>query len=295
MLFFEALSTSVARYAPWDSIFIPGSWVHYHWFAFAWSGQLSTSLGLEPFVGLTRVLPFVATVATAALAAGWTARLTRVFWAPTAAALLITAGGFVGAAYGTLLNIDSPSQALSSLWLLACTYALIEYLDGAIRGRALVLLAVLGGVSMGSKLSSAAVIIAALGAAAAVAWLTGLPWRVRALGALGVIGAAGLVIYLAFLSGAATSGDLLLFTLQYRASSVQGLDVGIGGVGGVVGTVLLAIAVIPRWAGVVGFWVDAQARRSPMGLLSAGLVIAGLAPLVILSQGVNELWFALAA
>jgi len=295
MLFFEALSTSLARYAVSDSIFIPGSRVHYHWFAFAWSGQLTTSLGLEPFVGLTRALPLAVAIAVAALAAGWTARLTRVVWAPGLAATLITAGGFVGAAYGTLLNIDSPSQALSTLWLLAAVYVLLEYLDGALGRGALITLTGLGGVSMGGKLSSAAALIACLAIATGVAWLKHLPWRSRAASGLVAVTGAGVIVYMAFLSGAASSGDLLLFTLQYRASSVQGLDTGGGDLGTILGTVLLAIAVIPRWAGVVGLWADRATRWSPMGTMSLGLVVVGLVPLAILSQGVNELWFALAA
>jgi len=295
MLFFEALSTSLARFAPWDTIFVPGGWVHYHWFAFAWSGQLGVSLGLEPFVGLTRVLPFVATVSAAALAAGWTTRLTRAAWAPALAGVLITAGGFVGAAYGTLLNIDSPSQAMSTVWLLAAVYLVVELLEGQLGRWALLPLALLGAVAMGSKLSSAAVLIGALAIATAISWLVRSPWRHRGAAALAVVTGAGASVYALFLAGAASSGDLLLFTLQYRASSVQGLDTGYGGIGVMVGTVLLAVSIVPRWAGVMGLWVDREARVSPMGLLSVGFVICGIAPLAVLSQGVNELWFALAA
>jgi hypothetical protein len=295
MLFFEALSTSLARYAPWDSIFIPGSWVHYHWFSLAWSGQLATSLDLPPFVGLTRALPLAATIAVAALTAGWTARLTTARWAPALAAILVTAGGFVGAAYGTLLNIDSPSQAMSTVWLLAAAYLLVEYLDGHLVRRALLPIGVMGGIAMGSKISGAAVLIGALAVATVAAWATRQYWARRGIVALVALVTSGVIVYVLFLAGGASSGDLLVFTLQYRASSVQGLDTGAGGVGVVLGTFLLAIAIIPRWAGVVGLWIDRETRWVPIGALSTGLVIAGLAPLAVLSQGVNELWFALAA
>lgn len=67
MPFFEALSTSLARYGPFDSIFLPEADVRYHWLAYAWSGQVSEAVSAEGFVMLTRGLQLVAVLASSSL------------------------------------------------------------------------------------------------------------------------------------------------------------------------------------------------------------------------------------
>ncbi|MCX6432178.1 MAG: hypothetical protein NTX29_05140, partial [Actinobacteria bacterium] len=104
MLFFEALSTSLARLGPSDSILMAGAELRYHWFTYAWSGQLAATVGAEPFVVLTRVLPVVSLIGTLLIAIAWTQRMTRGRWAPTLAVVLLVAGGYVGATYGTILH-----------------------------------------------------------------------------------------------------------------------------------------------------------------------------------------------
>ncbi len=93
-----------------------------------------------------------------------------------------------------------------------------------------------------------------------------------------------------FVLGSSSSGDLQILTWDYRASSVQGLDLSSVWWGTALGTVLLTLAIIPRAGGTIGL-----PRRSAGAALAAGLVVASVAPVWILSQGVNELWFAVAA
>ena len=295
MVFFEALANSVARYGTGESIFMSGEDLRYHWFTYAWSGQLSDSLGLEPFVVLTRVLPMATLLASAGIAAVWAGRYTKTPWAPGLAAVLVTAGGYVGATYGTLLNFDSPSQALTTLWLLGLSFAVLEYLNGALSHRTLWVIGLLSVACVGGKANAAIVAIGALVVLVVVGFIRRSPWRVRAGWALIVSGIPAAIAYLLVLSGSANSGGLLLFNWANRASSVQGLDLGVGGLGIAAGTVILMIAVAPRWAGLLGLWLEPEQRWAPTSIFGAGLLVMGIVPLAVLSQGVNELWFALAA
>jgi len=98
------------------------------------------------------------------------------------------------------------------------------------------------------------------------------------------------ISFFAFIFGSSSSGDLRLFSWDYRASTVQGLDLSSSWWGIALGTFLLSLAVLPRAAGIVG--LPAQSSEAA---LAAGLVIASVVPIWVLSQGVNELWFAVAA
>lgn len=287
-VFFEALGQMMTRFGPTHSILMTGDQIRYHWLAYLWTGQLTVGLRLDPFVAQTRVLPTLALVCIAALAASWTARLTRSWWAPALAVLLVVAGGFVGASYGTALNVDSPSLALTALWLMAAVVIVTE--AGMPARRMALLSAVLGFVLVGGKASSGAVLVVMLAFTAVVGLMRRTPWRSAVAASCIAAGIGGVIAYVLLLRGGEAGGGLELLTLQHRASTVQGLDLGHGSLGIAAGTLLLALAVLPRWAGVVGL-----ARGSREQAIAVGLVIAGLAPLLLLSQGVNELWFAVVA
>lgn len=300
MLFFEALSNSVARYGPGDSIFMTGEDLRYHWFSYVWSGQLTVSLGLEPFVMLTRVLPVVTVLAAAAIAAVWAGRYTKAAWVPGLAAILITAGGYVGATYGTLLNFDSPSQALTTVWLLALSFVVLEYVNDSVGRGALWTAGILSFACVGGKANAAIVLVVALGLLLVVGLIRRSPWRGRAAWALVVTSIPAAAAYVLVLAGSANSGGLQFLSWASRASSVQGLNLGAAGldaagVGVAAGTAFLMLAVIPRWAGLAGLWLEPARRWSPESVLGVGLAGAALVPLALLSQGVNELWFALSA
>ena len=295
MLFFEGLANSAARFGPSESIFMAGAELRYHWFSYAWIGQLTESLALPPFVGLTRVLPLVVVVGSAAIAGSWVARHARSPWAPSLAVVLITAGGFAGAAYGTVLNFDSPSQAMTTVWLLGLSFVILEFVGGELGRRVLWMVGLLSVASTGGKASAVIVVIGALGLTLVAGLAVRASWRDRAFWALVVCAVPSAITYALVLMGSASSGDLRLLTWEFRASTVQGLNLGTGVLGIAAGTGILMLAVIPRWAGLVGLWLQPSTRWSPMSLFGAGLVVMGLAPLAVLSQGVNELWFALSA
>lgn len=288
MPFFEALGTSTVKFGPGVDVFMAGDEIRYHWLAYAWPGQLTVALDLAPFLALTRLVPALVVVGLAALTAGVVGRLGRRWWGPVLAVALVVSGGFAGAAYGVVPNVDSPSTALTALWLLCfVVLASNSRLDPRV---GFVVALMVGFLLSGAKVSA----IAVLGMAWIVIVFLGVAWRaawmrsalIQLFGLL--VGAT--VSFLAFVVGSASSGDLRLLTWDFRASSVQGLDFGSGWWGVAVGTLLLSIAVVPRAAGIFGL-----RPRSHEVALAVGLVAASVVPLWLLSQGVNELWFAVAA
>jgi hypothetical protein len=304
MLFFEALSTSLVRFGPNDSIFMAGADLRYHWLVYAWSGQIAESAGTDPFVVLTRVLPVTAMLGAILIAIGWTSRLTRNPWAPSLAVALIISGGYLGAAYGTILNFDSPSQQLATVWLLGLSLALWQsvkgcnYLGTRSLTRSVLLLGVIfvlaAGTSLG-KASSGVVALAAWGLVALVALVRRDVWASRAWLTL-VIGAlAFLWVYFDFIAGSAEGGGLGLGSLLNKASSVQGLNPTDYWWGIIAGTGLLILAMSARWIGLIWLGASRSSRWTPTTVYGVGLVAASVGTVALISGGLNETWFALAA
>lgn len=295
MPFFEALAASVARLGPGASIFMDGASLKYHSLVYGWAGQLTLTVHAEPFVVLTRLLPLVGMIAAIALAAAWTRHFTRAWWAPALAVGLVITGGFVGATYGSVLNMDSPSQTMGAVWLLALSVMLLQTLGRVSLWWHLLPIVVLVIALTGGKVSTVAVAAAAFGLVVLVALVRREEWWRRALVVALVAGVALVITYLWLLAGSANAGGLRLFTLLDRASSVQGLNPVVTPRGIVAGIVLLLLAVIPRWAGLAWLVGERASRWSPSTVYGVGLVLGGLAPIAVLSGGFNDLWFAVAA
>ena len=303
MLFFEALSTSVAQFGPAssifsDNIFAAGNELRYHWLGYAWSGQITHAVDAQPFLVLTRVLPVTALVGSVLVAVAWTRRLTGLRWAPTIAAVLIVTGGYVGATYGTILNFDSPSQQLATVWVLGLCVALWQVSAGRLSIRWPVLLLVILGLSAAStlgKVSAGIVALAAWGFVAIVASIRREPWAARAWAALGSAGIGAAAVYLAFIAGSAEGGGLGLGSLLNKASSVQGLNPTDARWGILVGTCSLLLAMGARWIGLIWLVGSRSSRWQPETVFGVGLVIASVASVLLISGGLNDTWFALAA
>ena len=299
MLFFEALSTSLARLGPLDSIFLSGGTIRYHWLVYAWSGQISLASDAEPFVVLTRALPFVVSASAVLLAVAWTRKLTKVGWAPTLAVLLVITGGYVGATYGTILNFDSPSQAFTSVWLIALVIAYLRLLHSDTRSPRfwglLVGLLVLAFSIAGGKVSTAAIAVTATSFVAALGTLRRSEWWSQGLVGAAVIGIGAISSFWLIVSGSADPGGLRVGQLLERASSVQGLNPIPGSLGILAGTGILVIAIGFRWFGVLWLIGSRNSRWRPSSLVSLGLVLAGIGSILLISGGLNDTWFALAA
>ena len=301
-LYFESLATSLARLGPLDSIYTPDALIRYHWLVYAWSGQVAEAADAGPFVVLTRVLPFVAVVGSCLVGVAWARRMSRAVWAPALAVVLLVAGGYVGATYGAIFNFDSPSQSMTTMWLLGMVFLVVIHLgsdgDQADRRRSvalLLLLAVLVFALAGGKISAGAVGLAAVLWAALVGLLRRTEWRGRAVAAAAVTLAAFVLGYLLIVAGSADPGGLKLANLIDRASSIQGLNPIAGSLGILLGTLILALAIGARWSGLVWFLADRERRWQPEPVLGVGLVLAAVGTVLLISGGMNDTWFALAA
>ena len=309
-LFFEALSTSLATIGPNDSIFMSGAEIRYHWMVYAWAGQIAELAGTEPFFVLTRVLPIVSLVGSVLIVVAWTVRLTRVAWAPSVAVLLLVSGGYVGATYGTVLNFDSPSQQLATVWMLGGAMALWETTSrmskegsssdawkslGVRFWMLLGAVGVLAAVAASGKASVAAVLIAGWALVPAVGLVRRERWAVPSLLGLAVALLSAGVATVAFVAGSQDGGGIAIGGFLDKASSVQGLNPVSAPWGIAVGTVLLILAVSYRWAGLVWLAVDGGTRWQPITIFGMGLAASGLGALVLLSEGINDTWFPLAA
>lgn len=300
MGFFEALGHSLASWGPLASIFTPDSLIRYHWLVYAWSGQIQATTGGEPFTVITRVLPVVALFGALLVTIGWTRSLSRSRLAPSLAAGLLVTGGFVGAGYGTVLNFDSPSVAFTTMSLIGVLWTVGQLVGGSGDGRTssrgqLVVLLVLTAMVSGGKVSSAAVAVGSVG----VLWLASLRYRSldsrnAALSLLTVV-ISSVVTFVVVAFGSADPGGLRLGDLLDRSSSVQGMNPVPGSLGILAGTLLLALAVLFRGAGVLWLLSNSASRATAGTWLGVGLLISSVGPILLISGGFNEVWFAVAA
>lgn len=296
MPYFEALATSFARYGPWDSLLAEGFVLRYHALAYAWAGNLAELADAGPFAAITRALPLVATIGTVLIAIAWSQRLLRSRWLPSLAVVVLLAGGYLGATYGSVLNFDSPSQSMGAMWLMALVVmatAVRPERRPRVLGWALAL-AVVSFALAGGKVSSAAVAVAGLLTWALVAVVRRDAAR-HALVASGSVLVGALTAFLALLAGAADAGGLTPFALIDRASSQQGLNPLPGGIGVVAGTLALAVAIASRWAGIGWLLGDRRWRWRPETIASFGMAAASIVAMLVFNGGLNETWFAAGA
>ena len=297
LYFLQALSNGLARFGGGESILMTGGSLRYHWLSYAWIGEIDQTAGLPVFAGLTRVLPIVALVGVSALAARWSAVLARgsrfAGWVPATAVLLVVAGGYTGALYGSILNFDSPSQTLTTLWLLGLLFTVVVYLQEG-RRWLLAAAAVLAAASTGGKVSHIAVAAGGLLLLSLVGLLTRQEWRWRAVMALVVSGASALVTYVLIIRGAAIDRNLVE-DVAVKASTWQGLDPLPGTWGILAGTIALVLAALARVLGIAWLARERRWRTDPSALLTLGGLGVGLVALLALRDGINETWFLLAA
>lgn len=296
MLFFEAIATSMARLGPLDSIFSPDALIRYHWLTYAWAGQVTEAVGAAPFVVLTRVLPFVAVIASCLIAVAWARRLSPVSWAPAFAIVLLVTGGYVGATYGAIFNFDSPSQSMTTLWLLAFAVVFLSIVQS--RRSAVGTAIAVGLMSFalaGGKISAGAVAVGAALWVVAIAIVRRTEWRRAAIFSTTVVLASFAAGYVLVVMGSADPGGLKLFNLLDRASSIQGMNPIPGSLGIVLGTLALVIAIVARWSGLAWFVLRTDTRWNPDAVLGVGFALAAVFTVLALSGGMNDTWFALAA
>ena len=299
MIFFEALSQSIAQWGPWNSIFSPGERIFYHWLAYGWSGQISVTTGAEPLVTLTRTLPFVSVVIGLLLVISWSRVLSAVPWVPTLAVGLFLLGGHVGVVYGAALNFDSPSQSMSAVWILAWSMVFLFSVQQVSDGKTihftwLLLLGLLSFAVMLAKSSAGAVVVGATVLVMLAGVVLRAQWMKRAIVGFVVTSVGAAIAFAAFIWGSQGAGGIGVGSLLDRASSLQGMNPIPGREGIVIGTVLVGLAIALRWASVPFLGVDAESRRNPRTWLAFGFVGVAVGGVLLFNGGQNELWFAAA-
>lgn len=293
--FFEALAHSLARFGALESPFMSGGVVRYHWLSYAWSGQLSVMTDAEPFVALTRVLPIVTLVGSAAIVVAWSSRLSRVWWTPILAGLLLTLSGFTGAVYGGVLTMDSPSQAMAVLWLLGFSLLVVEIArrpQSSPRGMfgPILLVAVMAIAMTGGKVSAAAPAVAGTLLMVVVLLAKRLLSVQQATSILAATLLGSVTAFLLFLAGSVGGGGLTIGSLIDRAASLQGVNPLDGPRGVLLGTAILTLAILPRWTGLTWLAVDRRWRWRPETWLSIGMAVSSLLALLAFNS-FNEIWF----
>lgn len=291
VVFFEALSQSIASWGPSSSSMLVGEPIRYHWLSYGWIGSLTEVSGSGAFIVMTRLFPVLMVLAATALAASWARMLSRVWWVPGLAALLVVAGGYLGASQGVALLYDSPSTAYAVVIALAFGIVLTHVLRGEASSAPRAQLAVMGLLSfalVGAKASQALVV--AVGVAAVFVWSLFARSTPRTWPLVLSSGSGMLLGYLVFLLGVARDeSNIGLNATQEHVSTFQGLDPFPGGVGIALGTAALLLAILPRWVGALWLRADKPAEFA----FALGLALAGLITLTVLRSGTNAAWFAL--
>lgn len=293
--FFETLSIGLATFGPSDSLLMSQTQIRYHWLSYAWAGQLDLASDAPPFQVLSRLLPVVAFVAISALAVSWAWRMSRVPWVPSLAGLLVVLSGFVGARFGVLTNLDSPSQLFSLMWLLALSATLFSYLARQVGHISVVVLFLLAFSTAGGKVSAGTVAVVGTAVVAVVSVLRRESTRPRTIAASSAVTIGAICAYALLISGVDVAENIGVGGANDKAAVFQGLLPFNGYVGLLAGTAILVLAALPRLAGLIPLLADRHWRWRPEVVFAVATVVAGAGALFVLSEGVNDLWFIVSA
>jgi hypothetical protein len=161
--FYQAISTSVAKWGFRDSILTSGYSLKYHWFPYAWTGMVGRISDAPDWVVLTRVGLLVATLCIIALVWTITLRLIENRSAAIVGVFVFAASPVFGD-WSLSINLamfGSYSQHFAAIWLLPIVLWMIDVVRGALRAPwALVSIFLVGLV--GGKVSHAAVALVAV-------------------------------------------------------------------------------------------------------------------------------------
>ena len=161
--FYQAISTSVAKWGFRDSILTSGYTLKYHWFPYAWTGMVSRISDAPNWVVLARVGPLVATLCIIALVWTITLRLVENRNAAIVGALVFAASPVFGdwSLSISLAMFGSYSQHFATIWLLPILLWMIDVARGALRAPWALMSIFLVGL-VGGKVSHAAVALVAV-------------------------------------------------------------------------------------------------------------------------------------
>lgn len=264
----------------------------YHWFAHAWTAQVSSVSGVDVGVLITRFNPSLMAVAVPLITAAAALRITGRHWAGPAAAAVafllldVNPWGTPGLS-NPMASPMSPTQQFGLLVLLTLVTVLALRWRGE-SSRAglpvLVLLLVVAGGSKGSVLP----IVAAGALAAAVAVLAIRDRaRLRLVGTDALLTVIILVLLNRLMFGGGNGGVSLDFGQDFvseRGSTVLGREVELGSGLGVLSMVLVLVPLLLAVVAGAALVRDRETRADPMTWLLLGGGVAGLGAMVALTH-----------
>jgi hypothetical protein len=293
--FHEALARSIATFGPGDSVFAVGRPIRYHWFTSAWAGSTQQVVGAPSFVVITRLVPLVALIASAALAWTLARRCSQVRWVPPLAAVLVAGSSGLIPYLEHLLPL-SPAQAFATPWLLALSIVALDLAAGRTAPhRALPVLFVLGVACMGGRINHAGVAVCGLGVLCLSTLRSDRETRRRVFGGALAAGAGMAVAFVVVIAGGSGNGFGVGSGLTSAARAWRLLPAG-GWLGVALGSVAYLAGMLSRWVGFACLLLDTEHRRRPETAYGAGVALGGLVGLVATIQsGQSQILFAVSA
>lgn len=272
----------------------------YHWFAHAWTAQVSAVSGTDVGVLLTRFNPSVLAVAVPLVTAVAALRITGRTWAGPAAAavafLLIDANpwGTPGLS-NPMASPMSPTQQFGLLVLLTLVTLLALRWRGEASRAGLPLLLLLLVVAGGAK-GSVLPVVAAGGLAAAVALLLLRErTRLRVVGGDALLILGSLVALNRLMFGGGDGGVSLDFGRDFvtvRGALVLGREVELASGVGILALVLALVPAVLAVLAAAGLVRDRTTRADPLAWLLLGGGIAGMGAMVALTHpGSSQTYF----
>lgn len=264
----------------------------YHWFAHAWTAQVSSVSGVDAAVLLTRFNPSLMAVVVPLVTAVAALRITGRSWAGPAAAAVafllldVNPWGTPGLS-NPMASPMSPTQQFGLLVLLTLLTVLALRWRGESSRAGLPVLLLLLVVAGGSKGSVLPVVAAgALAAAVAVLVLRDRA-RLRVVGTDAILSVVTLVLLNRLMFGGGDGGVSLDFGQDFvaeRGSTVLGREVELGSGAGVLAMLLVLVPLL--LAVLAGAWLvrDRGTRSDPLTWLLLGGGIAGLGAMVALTH-----------
>lgn len=297
--FHQALAGQLAHRGPFETPFVLGEGIYYHWFSHAWIAHISVVGGVPIDAVLVRLLPPVITVVAILSVAVAGTRIAGRPWAGPLAALLAVAAGdldvFGSVRPGALVSHLSPSTGLSVPLIAALLIVLVcRWRSSALSGSVLVL-AALAFVAAGMKGSALPVVLAGTLAAGTVGLLTRHPDRRKVVLDAVILSGVFLLALLIVFRG----GEQGLALDPTGAAQVMARHLGINTEfpsTSITATAALMIitllASLARGAGIAALFTNSADAQEPSTWLLLGSGLAGAAAVLLLSHGgLSQLYF----
>lgn len=297
MPFHLSLVGQLAHRGPTSFPYIVGDPLAYHWFSHAWVAQVERAGGGEAAALLFRVIPALMVVLVPCMVAVVAVRLSRSWVAgPVAAVIAVFAGDLDllagGSRGGSLVDADSPSLGLATVFLLLLVVSLERRWRGQLVGPRVGagLVFALGIITAGTKGSALPVIVAGCALGTVVALVRKHPSRWRMATDLGLLVASLLVVVLVLFRGGAQDltfdivGGLRAAGPTKRLASVDpiALRTILGGI------VILVVGTLARGAGALALVGRLEREDEPLLATLLGTGIAGAGAVLLLVHAANS-------